>query len=261
VSEKTREIKVSTTDPDSGYMAREGKPECFAYSEHRTVDGRYNIVTDVHVTAATVHDSVPYTERLQRQIDTFGFQVQAVALDSGYSTAWIHHWLETKQIFGIIAHRRFQTNREMFKKNAFRYDPDLDQYRCPGDHVLKYRTTNREGYREYVSDPSVCANCWLRGDCTKAKDMRKVLTRHVWEDARERGRQKRLSDRGKKIYARRKETIERSFADAKELHGMRYARMRGRARVQEQCLMTATAQNIKKLATVLDRLALLSESA
>src|SRR5690606_21643965 len=49
----------------------------------------------------------------------------------------------------------------------------------------------------------------------------------------------------------RKETIERSFADAKELHGLRYARMRGLARVTEQCLLTAVCQNIKKMALLL----------
>jgi hypothetical protein len=34
---------------------------------------------------------------------------------------------------------------------------------------------------------------------------------------------------------------------------MRYAKMRGRAKVQEQCLFTAIAQNIKKIALVLSR--------
>jgi hypothetical protein len=38
---------------------------------------------------------------------------------------------------------------------------------------------------------------------------------------------RRLTDCGKRVYARRKETVERSFADAKQLHGHRYARMRG----------------------------------
>ena len=35
------------------------------------------------------------------------------------------------------------------------------------------------------------------------------------------------TERGKRIYAWRKETIERSFAEAKELHGLRFARMLG----------------------------------
>ena len=52
----------------------------------------------------------------------------------------------------------------------------------------------------------------------------------------------------KLVYARRKETVERSFADAKQLFGHRYARFRGLTRVTCQCLMAAAAQNMKKIA-------------
>ncbi|SUB33160.1 Uncharacterised protein [[Pasteurella] mairii] len=41
----------------------------------------------------------------------------------------------------------------------------------------------------------------------------------------------RLSEKGKVIYARGKETVERSFADAKQHHGHRYARFRGLRKV------------------------------
>ncbi|WP_193750809.1 MULTISPECIES: transposase, partial [pseudomallei group] len=51
----------------------------------------------------------------------------------------------------------------------------------------------------------------------------------------------------------RKQTVERSFADAKQLHGHRYARMRGLRKVAEQCLLAAAAQNIKKIAMLLAR--------
>ncbi|MCP1363458.1 transposase, partial [Halomonas sp. BBD45] len=44
------------------------------------------------------------------------------------------------------------------------------------------------------------------------------------------------------------ETVERSFADAKRLHGYRYARMRGIAGMREQALLCAAAQNLKKMA-------------
>ncbi|MCX7695352.1 MAG: transposase, partial [Caloramator sp.] len=50
------------------------------------------------------------------------------------------------------------------------------------------------------------------------------------------------------------ETIERSFADSKELHGLRYCRFRGLAKVSEQCLLTAAVQNMKKIARVLSLL-------
>jgi hypothetical protein len=59
--------------------------------------------------------------------------------------------------------------------------------------------------------------------------------------------------KGKRIYQRRKETVERSFADAKQLHGHRYARYRGLRRVSGQCLLAAACQNMKKIALLLAR--------
>jgi hypothetical protein len=79
------------------------------------------------------------------------------------------------------------------------------------------------------------------------------VTRHIWEDFKEAINANRLSDLGKRLYARRKETVERSFADAKELHGHRYARFRGLAKVQAQCLLSAACQNMKKMALLLAR--------
>ena len=80
-----------------------------------------------------------------------------------------------------------------------------------------------------------------------------MITRHVWESHKEWIRENRVSEAGKKLYAKRKETIERSFADSKELHGLRYCRMRGIENVREQCLLTAAAQNMKKIAMMLSR--------
>ena len=53
-----KEIKVSMTDPDCGYMVQNGKPEGSFYLDHRTVDHKYNIITDVHITPGNVHDAV-----------------------------------------------------------------------------------------------------------------------------------------------------------------------------------------------------------
>ena len=53
--------------------------------------------------------------------------------------------------------------------------------------------------------------------------------------------------KGKRIYSWRKQTIERSFAEAKENHCLRYARMLGIQNMREQCFLTATVQNIKRL--------------
>jgi transposase len=250
----TKEIKVSRTDRDSGYMVRDGKPKGFFYLDHRTVDGRHAIITDTHVTPANVHDSVPYLNRLDRQRERFGFAIRAVGVDAGYAAAAITQGLEERNIYGVIGYRRGTHRDGYFYKRDYRYNEKLDVYICPNGQLLSYRTTNREGYRQYHSDPQQCRDCPVRQKCTQSSNATKVVTRHVWEASRERIDQHRLDRVGKRIYKRRKETVERSFADAKQLHGHRYARMRGLARVQQQCLLAATAQNIKKIALMISRM-------
>jgi transposase len=246
-----KEIKVSRTDKDSGYMVRDGKPKGFFYLDHRTVDGRHAIITDTHVTPGNVHDSVPYLGRLDRQRERFGFTIRAAGVDAGYATAAITQGLEERKIYGVIGYRTPTHRDGCFYKREYRYNEKLDVYICPNGQLLSYRTTNREGYRQYHSDPDRCRNCPVRQKCTQSSNCTRVVTRHVWEASRERIDQHRLNRVGKRIYKRRKETVERSFADAKQLHGHRYARMRGLSKVQQQCLLAATAQNIKKIALLL----------
>lgn len=245
---KLRDIKQSTTDPDSGYLVREGKPKGFFYLDHRTVDGRHNLITDVHVTPGNVHDSRPYLGRLKRQRERFGFEVLSVGLDAGYFTAGICHGLEKQQVYGVISYRRPTHRKGYFYKRQYHYHEAVDVYRCPEGQELEYKTTDRNGYRHYRSNAKVCVECPVRAKCTANRDGVKTVTRHVWEGDKERINQHRLTPYGKAIYKRRKETVERSFADAKELHQYRYARYRGLKKVQAQCLMVATAQNMKKMA-------------
>lgn len=52
----------------------------------------------------------------------------------------------------------------------------------------------------------------------------------------------------KSVYSRRKETIERVFADAKEQHGMRYTHLRDLAKLTIEVTLIFTCMNLKKLA-------------
>jgi transposase len=248
-SPKSKAIKVSRSDKDSGYMVREGKPKGFFYLDHRTVDGAYNIITDSYATPANVHDSRPYLSRLDRQCERFGFEVEAVGLDAGYHTAALCQGLEERDIYGVIGYRRPTHKKGYFYKREYVYDAKADVYICPAEQRITYNTTNRIGYREYKSDSNICVDCPLLMQCTRSANHIKVITRHVWQDAKERVDARRNTPVGKKLYARRKETVEISFADGKQLHGHRYARLRGLDNVKEQCLLSAACQNMKKIAT------------
>lgn len=247
-----KETKVSRTDPEAGYMVRDGKPKGFFYLDHRTVDGKLAIITDTHATPANVHDSIVYLDRLDRQRSRFGFDTQIVGLDAGYATSGIAKGLEDRDIRGVTGYRNPTPPKAgMMRKSRFIYEPQNDGYRCPQGQLLTYATTDRNGYRHYTSDPTICRTCPLLASCTANAKAQRTITRHVWAESRERNDAHRRTTWGKAIYKRRRETIERSFADAKQLHGHRYARFRGLVAVATQCLLAATAQNIKKIANAL----------
>ena len=248
-----KETKVSTTDPESGYMVRDGKPKGFFYLDHRTVDSKHNLITDAYITPGNVHDSIPYLERLDHQQRRFGFDIEAVGVDAGYYSAPICKGLSDRDIYGVMPYVRPYGKKGIMKKRQFEYDKENNCYVCPQGQRLHYATTNRHGYHEYKSKAKTCKQCPLLASCTESKNHIKVITRHIWEEYKEDVDAHRFDEEGKRIYARRKETVERSFADAKELHGYRYARYRGLAKMQEQSLMVAIAQNIKKMALMLDR--------
>ena len=128
------------------------------------------------------------------------------------------------------------------------YDEHYDCVLCPEYQVLTYRTTNRDGYREYRSDPKICASCPSRHLCTHSKDCVKTVQRHIWKDYEELADDARYTPKYKDLYKRRKETIERVFADAKEKHAMRYTQYRGLTQVTNWVKLKFAAMNLKKLA-------------
>ena len=242
----TKNVKVSTTDPECGLFHKGEHKVEFAYTTHVTCD-KHNFVLGCDVSAGNVHDSVMF-DGLYRNVLARFPEIEIAALDSGYKTPWI-----MKQIFdsGRLAatpYKRPMTKKGFFKKYEYVYDEYYDCVLCPENQVLKYSTTNRDGYREYKSDSKICANCPSRHKCTESKNHVKVVTLHVWGDYMELAEDVRHSLVGKEVYPLRSQTIERVFADAKEKHFMRYTHYRGLAKLRMQALLTFACMNLKKLA-------------
>lgn len=248
----TRSTKVSTTDPESGYMVRDGKPKGFFYLDHRTVDRKKNIIVDTLVTPANVNDVDPLREVLDRVTDRLGKSPNYQGLDAGYYTSPICHELANRNIQGVIGYRTWPGTGK-YRPYRFQFVREWNVYICPEMNFLHYRTTSRDGYNEYAASKCDCSRCPRRDKCLTDKSKFRVIRRHVWEDDRERVTLFTKTDKGKALYKARKETIERSYADSKELHGFRYCRFRGRTATQEQSYLTAAVQNMKKIATVLWR--------
>lgn len=75
-----------------------------------------------------------------------------------------------------------------------------------------------------------------------------VITRHIWKEHKEHVAKNRRAPEGQIVFRLRNTTVERSFADAKELHGYRYVKFHGEKYVQIQSQLTASIQNLKKIA-------------
>lgn len=238
----------SLTDPESGQQNRDGKPDGFHYSEHRTVDSKNNVIVNVHVEPANINDITPLASILKEVKRRLGSLPKYMGLDAGYHNAQVAHLLESNGIQGVIGYRRHTHKTEHYGKYRFKFDWEYDFYICPEKHLLDWKTTTKQGYRQYFCDSKTCAECGRRKECFGKSMKRRMVDRHVWQDALDRVMQFTNTPQGKRIYAWRKETIERSFAEAKENHGLRFARMLGIQNMREQCFLTAAVQNMKRLA-------------
>ena len=228
-----KHIKVSKTDPESGYYHRDNKEKGFMYLDHRTVDDKCNIIVDAYITKGNVHDSGPFIERAEYIKRTFGFEIKRYGVDSGYLTLNIKKYFIDNNIFGVFGYRRYGTPESRKAKSNYQYVKGLDIYYDKRDgEVLEYKgLIDKLGYKKYENT-----------------DKTKVIRRHIHEEWNEKFRESRISKEGKELYQRRKEHVERSFADSKQNHGYRYAMYKGVLKNQHYTWLICAAQNMKNIA-------------
>ena len=241
----TTEKTVSTTDPDSGMFVKGEHERQFAYEAHTACDSR-GFVLGVAVTAGNVHDSVAW-DKIYDEV-TRKHNVQFVAMDAGYKTPWIAKKTLDDGKVPILPYTRYSGDKERYKPWEYSYDPVNDTYTCPRGGTLRHTTTDRDGKRTYRSTPEKCRECPCKAKCGANEKGQKAFTTHIWQEYLDLVEQIRKTERAKKIYAQRKETIERVFADAKEKHAMRYTHHRGLATVTRWVRLKYAAMNLKKLA-------------
>ena len=244
-----KEQKQSTVDPESGWFHKGEHKEVFAYGVETACD-RHGWVLCYTVHPGNEHDSTtfPYVYEKLRM-----YEPENIVLDAGYKSPPIAKLLMDDGITPIFPYTRLRAKKGFFRKNDFVYDEYFDNYICPNNQVLKYSTTNRDGYREYKSNRKICESCPHIAQCTESKIHQKTIVRHVWADYIDIAEDIRLTHKGKDLYAKRKETIERIFGTAKEHHAMRYTQQVGKEKMAMKVGLTFACMNMKKLANILSK--------
>lgn len=248
-SSKEKEIKESTTDPDSGWFHKGEHKEVFAYAVETACD-KHGWILGYTISPGNLHDSRTF-KGLYDKISDIG--INTLIADAGYKTPAIAKLLLDDGIKPLFPYKSPMTKDGFFKKSDFVYDEYYDYVICPNDQHLEYSTTNRDGYREYKSNGHICKGCPYLSQCTNSQNHVKVFTRHIWEDYMETCEDIRHTLGMKDLYKKRKETIERLFGTAKENHGFRYTQMYGKARMEMKVGMTFACLNLKKLARILNK--------
>ena len=239
-------IKCSTTDPESGWFRKGEHKHVFAYGIETACD-KNGWILDFDVNPGNEHDSRTF-KGLYDKLANIG--MEKCVVDAGYKTPAIAKLLLDDGVKPVFPYKRPMTKEGFFKKYEYVYDEYNDCYICPNNQILKYSTTNRDGYKEYKSCGHICEKCEFLGQCTASKNHVKVVTRHVWEEYMEVCEDIRHTEGMKDLYSHRKETIERIFGTAKENHGFRYTQMYGKARMRMKVALTFACMNLKKLAKI-----------
>jgi hypothetical protein len=138
-----------------------------------------------------------------------------------------------------------------FSRADFVFDRERNIYVCPGGAELTSTGNIDQGhivyYRASKNDCSICA---LKPKCTTAV-MRKI-TRDVNEDVRDSVRALANTEAFRQSSRERKK-VEMRFAHMKRILRLDRLRLRGLSGARDEVLLTATAQNLRRLVKLLSR--------
>jgi transposase len=240
--------RMSFTDPQSHWIARKGITSAFYYSANYLIDNRFGIIVDVEGTRANRAIETAATETmLTRVMYRFGVRPKRLAGDTAYGTGHLLKWLVDRSItphVPVVDHSKHKQG--MFSKADFTFDHDKDIYICPAGRELTHSGLIVKGdLKPYRASAYYCARCDLKHRCTTGK-ARKV-SRHVNEDVRDYVRSLEGTEAFEQSRIERKK-VEMRFAHMKRIHKLDRLRLRGLTGAKDEVLLTALAQNLKRLA-------------
>ena len=251
---------TSFADPASQWTGARKGPAFFAYSDNYLIDTDHGVILDVEATRSIRTAEVGATRTMiERTRDRFGLTPERLAADTAYGSGEMLGWLVGKGIEPHIPVIDKSERRDGTFSNAeFHYDPERDEYTCPGGKALKkywrkMKTprdgVSKDGFRKYFARKNDCSACALKQQCTPNQPTRKI-SRHVHEAARDAARRIVTTD----AYAdasRRRKKVEMLFAHLKRILRLDRLRLRGPNGARDEFLLAATAQNLRKLAKLI----------
>ena len=241
---------VSRSDPAAQWTGALKGPAFFAYADNYLIDVQCGVIVDVEASRAIRQAEVGAARTmLERTEERFGLKPQRLAADSAYGSAPMLNWLVVeKQItphIPVIDKSRREDGT--FSRADFRYDATRDIYECPGGKQLRTSGIVHDGktllYRASKVD---CDPCPLKPHCCPKEPQRKI-PRDIYEHARDVARSLLDTEAFERSRHDRKR-IEMRFAHLKRILRLGRLRLRGPRGAQDEFVLAAIAQNLRRLA-------------
>ena len=245
---RPNERSVSRTDPESTLVDRPDFGRHLAYKAHVAVGGhKGQVITAAIATTGAAADEHYLAEVLWQHHQLTGLGIPAAVADAKYGTSFNFLYLGRLGIPAFIPLTRFGVMRkDIWGREHFQWLPDQDAYLCPAGQKLKLYSNKKDTQRvQYRAPKGSCAACPFRDQCSPSGGERSIH-RSWGQEFVDATAELLASPLGKQRLIERETYIEGAFGLAKELHGLRRTRFRGRWRVQIQVWLTAAAMNIKR---------------
>src|SRR6266542_2347918 len=245
--------EVSLTDPQATWVARPGVDPFFAYDANYLIDDKAGIIVDAEGTRANRTAEIAITETMVNRVGRrFNLRPQRLAGDTVYGAVRLLKWLVDRKITPHIPVWDKSTRSDgTFSRADFIFDQERNIYVCPGGAELTSSGNIDQGHIVYYrASKNDCSICFLKPKCTTAV-VRKV-TRDVNEDVRDHVRALANTEAFQRSSRERKK-VEMRFAHMKRIFRLDRLRLRGLSGARDEVLLTATAQNLRRLVNFLCR--------
>ncbi|NOQ89410.1 MAG: transposase [Gammaproteobacteria bacterium] len=255
---KAKRASISLTDPEARWTASRGK-SLYAYSTNYMLDIQFGIIVDAEASAGNRANEVACTQSMIERVESnYHIKPKRLLGDTAYGTGELLDWLvEEKQIAPHILVWDMSKRKDgTFSRSDFIWHGAEDYYRCPAGKRLQrsWRTYKkpRTGITKdntilYHARKQDCDNCKNKPICCPNTPARKV-PRSIYEASRDVAREISKSDQFKKQSSAERKKVEMAFAHMKRNLNFHRLRLRGMKSVNDECVLVATVQNLRKLA-------------
>ena len=255
--EKSIPKNISLTDPAAQWSAA-GGPAFYAYSTNYLIDIHTGIVVDVEATPAHKLDEINATKTMINRVEErFDLKPDRLIGDTNYGTAEILGWMVNEK--NIEPHvpvlDRTQRDDDTLSSGEFHWDEQANEYRCPEGHALRSDWRPFVNPRTHITKADTivyrssqfdCAACPLKARCCPSTPIRKIV-RSIHENARDMARRIAKTPEYKRSRRQRKK-VEILFAHLKRILKLDRLRLRGLSGANDEFLLAATAQNLRRMA-------------